>query len=868
MFSGAVRGVGEAPREDFDGGGCVRGTDVTAALFRWAAGIPDAVMLAVALVVGGVAVAHLVRTGYRRTGEMRRAWLCIAATCLVWSASNVALLLGVPAFLYWNLFRPVALATLIVGILSFPGVIRPPRDLVQAVLDGWVTVGGVFVVVWMHLHLPSLQPLSHSAGGWHWVVADQIVLSTVGGMMARASSRHRRPLAFLLAVGTLGAIGHLVFAITGNVQLTVLFWSASVCGIAFTPRLTPDGDLFSNAFADPEQRRVIRMSQLPLLPTVYYMLSPHQADWVATGVGLSVITIIFLTVTSHSRENAALLGTVREQSTRFRELLSDSRDAIVQLDAVGRVEYANEAVEAVLGHRTDEMIARPWTDFVHPVDAGRVQEELAAHSAEGTPSTPVEARVRHGDGRMVHTESTVTRRGQSGGWVLTTRDITDRVRLRDELAAQARTDALTGLLNRAAFLALADERLAGERPAIVLFVDLDQFKGVNDTLGHATGDELLCDVAARLRTAVGPGDAVARLGGDEFAVLTRTSDLHRAKATAAAVVDAVARLESPGGGRTQGASVGIAEGHGISAVQLLREADLAMYRAKARGGSCAVVFEPWMSERVLERSHLRRRLETAVRDGGLLIELQPVVHLATRGWSGFEALVRWQDGDRRRGPGDFLPLAEESGLIVPVGTWVLWEALRQLAVWPDPHAGVAVNVSPRQLEENGFAALVEVALEASGIAPERLTLEITEQTAVDDLGRTASRLAPLRDSGVHVAVDDFGTGFSSMRYLTRLPVDALKIDRQFVDGLGVRPRDEVLVVSMLRLAADLGLDVVAEGVETTQQADILLGHGCGLAQGYLFSPPRELADLRRLHDGTAPVPAQRRSPAEVAAYDI
>ena len=825
---------------------------MTAAVFRWAAGLTDQVMVTVVAVVGVLTVASLVRTALRSSGDMRRAWLCIALTAVLWAGSNAWLLLDLPANLYWNVFRPFSLVSLLAGILSFPGVSRPLRDLVGSIVDGWMTVGGVFIVCWMHLHLPSLDPISRGIGGYHWVVADEVVVSLLAGLMARATAEYRRPIGFVLVIGLVGAAGDLVLAVTGQVQAAILLWTVTAGCVGLLPRVTPRGDLFSHAFTDPDQRRVIRMSQLPLLPTVYFMLSPTRPDWVATLAGLSVITIIFVMITTHSRENAELLGTVREQSTRYRELLSDSRDAIVQLDDVGRVEYANDAVRVVLGHRIEDMIGRPWTDLVHPVDVGRVRAELGSQPPDAAPSSPVEARVRHADGRMVHTESTVARRGESGGWVLTTRDITERVRLRDELAVQARTDPLSGLLNRAAFLALADERLHSDRPAIVLFIDLDQFKTVNDTLGHAVGDELLCDVAARLRTAVGPGDVIARLGGDEFAVLTRTSDLHRATATAGAVVDAVAKVELPGGGRHASASVGIAEGSGISAIQLLREADLAMYRAKGRGGGRAVVFEPWMSERVLERSNMRRRLEIAIADDGLLLELQPVVHLASGAWSGFEALVRWQDGDRRRGPGEFLPLAEESGLIVPLGTWVLHEALAQLATWPDPEAGIAVNVSPRQLEESGFAGLVTSALEAAGIAPERLTLEITEQTAVDDLGRTASRLAPLRDLGIHVAVDDFGTGFSSMRYLTRLPVDALKIDRQFVDGLGVRPRDEVLVVSMLRLAADLDLEVIAEGVETAQQAEILLGHGCTLAQGYLFSPPRELAELRRLSAGVVP----------------
>jgi diguanylate cyclase (GGDEF)-like protein/PAS domain S-box-containing protein len=856
---------------------------VTADALRAAAGLPAGVLVALALAVGLCVGAVLTASGFRGDGSGRRAWTWLAVACVLWAAADAALALGLPAGLYWNVARPLGQAGFLIGVAAFPGTPRrPPRDLAGVALDGWLTVGGVFLVAWMYLHLPSLGPVSHATGGYHWVAVDLVTQSVFAGMLARAAPEHRRAMGLVLAVGLAGMVGDVVLAVTGHVALTLLLHAVSVAGLALLPRLTPDGDLFAwpasppptptSALAYRDNTRVIRLWQLPFVPAAYFMLSPTRPDAVATACGLSLAMLVFVMVARHSRENAALLATVRDQSRRFSELLRDSRDAIVQLDAAGRVEYANPALELVLGYRGGELTGRTFSDLVHPVDLVRVRADLGSPAkvdgvhpgtAAEAPVPAIEARIRHRDGRMVATESSVTRRAEGGGWVLTTRDVTERVRLRDELAAQARTDPLTGLLNRAAFLALTDERLRGDRPAIVLFVDLDQFKVVNDTFGHAAGDELLGVVATRLRTAVGPGDVVARLGGDEFAVLTRTSDLQRALATAGAVVEAVGRLEAPGG-RHRTVSVGLATGAGVPAAQLLREADLAMYRAKGRGGGCAVVFEPWMSERVLERSHLRHRLEGAIGAGGLLLELQPVVHLGTGGWSGFEALVRWQDGDRRRGPGEFLPLAEESGLVVPMGTWVLREALAQLAGWPDARAGVAVNVSPQQLEETGFARLVTSALDAAGVAPDRLTLEITEQTAVDDLGRTASRLSPLRELGVHVAVDDFGTGYSSMRYLTRLPVDSLKIDRQFVDGLGVRPRDEVLVVSMLRLAADLELDVVAEGVETSRQAEILQGHGCRLAQGYLFSPPRELSELRRLRSGGAPRP---RDPAEAAAEE-
>ncbi len=468
------------------------------------------------------------------------------------------------------------------------------------------------------------------------------------------------------------------------------------------------------------------------------------------------------------------------------------------------------------------MIGRPWTDLVHPVDVGRVRAELGSQPPDAAPSSPVEARVRHADGRMVHTESTVARRGESSGWVLTTRDITERVRLRDELAAQARTDPLTGLLNRAAFLALADERLRSDRPAIVLFIDLDQFKAVNDTSGHAVGDELLCDVAARLRTAVGPGDVIARLGGDEFAVLTRTSDLHRATATAGAVVDAVAKLELPGGGRHGAVSVGIAEGSGHPR----RRSSCARPTSRCTGRRTAAAAAPssssrgcrsgcWSARSCAAGSRSRSPTAGCCWSCSPSSTSPPAPGTGSRRWcagrtatagAGRASSCRWP-----RSPGSSCRWA-------PGCCTRRWRS--------SPRGRTPTRASPStsrrgSSRRTGSPGWSRRALETAGIAPERLTLEITEQTAVDDLGRTASRLAPLRDLGIHVAVDDFGTGFSSMRYLTRLPVDALKIDRQFVDGLGVRSRDEVLVVSMLRLAADLDLEVIAEGVETAQQAEIL-----------------------------------------------
>jgi len=262
-----------------------------------------------------------------------------------------------------------------------------------------------------------------------------------------------------------------------------------------------------------------------------------------------------------------------------------------------------------------------------------------------------------------------------------------------------------------------------------------------------------------------------------------------------------------------------------------------------------------MREQVNERARVHAALERA-RDGeGLLLDMQPIVAIADGRWIGFEALLRWQDGPNTRLPESFLPMAEETGLIVPIGAWALRASLDWLATYPDPNAGISVNLAGRQVAEAGLLDLVATELERSGVAPNRLTLEITEQTAVQDLERAGASLQPLRALGVHVSLDDFGTGFSSLGYLAQLPVDELKIDRRFVAGLGRRDQDDVLVAAVTGLAADLGLRVVAEGVETAQQATALLARGCTLGQGYRFGAPTPSGRIRPQPLVRAPLPA-------------
>ena len=417
------------------------------------------------------------------------------------------------------------------------------------------------------------------------------------------------------------------------------------------------------------------------------------------------------------------------------------------------------------------------------------------------------------------------------------------------LAHRAYHDPLTDLANRTLFAervgyALQSERI---RPIAVVFLDLDDFKKINDSLGHAAGDELLVQVASRLQLSLREEDVAARLGGDEFAVLLE--DLPSADEAQRAAERLLLSLSGPidVGDRlvTVRASVGVAVGQpGASTAQeLLRNADVAMYIAKGQGKGCVRLFEAAMHTALMERLQLETELERAVEMAELELHYQPIVSLESGRVSGFEALVRWNHPTRGLLPPDaFIPLAEETGLIKGIDRWVLLKACVQGKAWQRQFAAddpltVAVNLSARQLEDERSIDLVKLALEVSGLDPESLVVEITESFVLKDEVVGARRLAALRELGVRVAIDDFGTGYSSLSYLRRLPVDVLKIDRSFIDGLGRSDEDAALVQAILRLARSLNLETIAEGVERPDQRATLADMHCTLAQGWHFSRP-------------------------------
>ncbi|HEX2039798.1 MAG TPA: EAL domain-containing protein [Acidimicrobiales bacterium] len=429
-----------------------------------------------------------------------------------------------------------------------------------------------------------------------------------------------------------------------------------------------------------------------------------------------------------------------------------------------------------------------------------------------------------------------------------------------EAVHQATHDALTGLPNRTLVIDRLTHALARSRRTprglAVLFVDLDRFKVVNDSLGHSVGDEVLIQIAERLQSAVRPGDTVSRLAGDEFVVVCEEfedeADLLR---LGERMAHAIARpLHLYGRETIITASIGIAIAcPETRAEDLLRDADVAMYRAKERGRSRIEVFDEAMRTRMLDRLETEHALRVAIQQGALVLHYQPTVCLTTGRVLSFEALVRWQHPERGLvPPSEFVPLAEDTGLIVPLGRWALRTACEQLAAWrtarPElDHLQVSVNLSARQFADPHLVALVSEALAASALPPDRLWLEITESALMEEAEATVDTLRALRALGVRISIDDFGTGYSSLSYLKRFPVDVLKIDRSFVDGLGVDPEDQAIVTAIVSLARALGLGVVAEGVETAEQLDEVRRLGCNSVQGYYLGRPRVASEaLERL----------------------
>lgn len=426
-------------------------------------------------------------------------------------------------------------------------------------------------------------------------------------------------------------------------------------------------------------------------------------------------------------------------------------------------------------------------------------------------------------------------------------------RREDELSFMATHDALTGLPNRTLILDRVEQMLArsmrNQTPVAALFIDLDNFKGINDTLGHAVGDELLRAVTARLDGVIRDADALGRLGGDEFVVISEELSMSVGpELIAERLLDALKHPFNLGADKTirvtVTASVGIAVGERISAEDLLRDADIAMYRAKWDGRNRYVVFESGMQDTIQNRMELEMDLREALENQEFFLAYQPTIDLRDMSPTGVEALIRWKHPVRGVvQPDDFIPLLEETGMITEVGKWVLEEACAQGAAWRVAgHAiGMAVNVSGRQLDTDQLIADIEGALQTSGLEATALTIEITETTLMRNAEETARRLAAIKKLGVRIAIDDFGTGYSSLAHLQRFPVDALKIDRSFIAGLRHNQEGETLIRTLVQLGKALSIETFAEGIEQQQELSLLRDEDCDTGQGFLFARPLDTA---------------------------
>jgi diguanylate cyclase (GGDEF)-like protein len=450
------------------------------------------------------------------------------------------------------------------------------------------------------------------------------------------------------------------------------------------------------------------------------------------------------------------------------------------------------------------------------------------------------------NGRVISCTYTRT---NDGRWLATYEDVTERRQAEAKIMHMARHDALTGLPNRVLFRDKMEQALGrGERLA-VMFLDLDRFKGVNDSLGHSVGDALLCAVTERLQRVVRGVDTVARLGGDEFAIVQSQARPNEAGELAAKVIEALLEpFEVHGHQVIIGTSIGIAMApiDGNEPDQLLRNADMALYRAKANGRGSYHFFQPEMDAQMQERRRLELDLRKALLANEFELYYQPLVQLASGEVCGFEALLRWNHPERGLvGPDEFIPVAEEIGLIVPLGEWVLRQACKDAIAWPDKIT-VAVNLSAAQFRNPTLALSVVSALGQSGLSASRLELEITESVLLQDDRAVLDTLHQMRDLGVRICMDDFGTGYSSLSYLRSFPFDKIKIDRSFVHELGKENDCVAIIRAVTRLGASLGMITTAEGVETEQQLEILRVEGCVQAQGFLFSRPRPLAEVPAL----------------------
>ena len=846
-------------------------------------GIPQTVILGSAYMVAMIyAVWVSVRAARHGDRSEVHAWrpLAVAFALMMTGSVFAGIMAGLEQFQlshYGEYGRVLAVPFLIRGLACLP---KGPHaaNYWQNGLDAATSLLCFLLVAWVVFN-DTVHPDGMLDGTMLVIRPVLNALLATGAVMALVSGRFGSGISLRRLV--MCTIGALLIAIGDSGMALTADGNDGPVPYAFIP-VTFGALCFAWAAAttNPDvesiRARLFVGSLAPIVPlvsafvlAVYLIWRPQSADPVTVLLASSALVLVLVAVvvgrfdafeTRESLEQRVIQRTI-DIGTRerwFRALVQNSSDVVTVVDPHGVVRYQTPSAERVLGHNPYEMVDKNLTELMRPADGRELLDALRAATEEPGSVRTLEFPLWHRDGRWRETETTITSlvtEPHVRGLVLNTRDVSERRRLQKELMQQAYSDALTGLANRALFRERIRAELAEAAPMTVAvrFLDLNGFKSVNDTQGHAVGDRLLTLVGQRLKNCVRPGDLVARLGGDEFGILVTGES---AEEGAIWVADRVRRVlahdfELETRQVPLGASVGIAlNEHGDeTADQLLSNADLAMYRAKTSERTEFVRFESAMHQDLLARVQAEADLRAAVADGDLRLNYQPIVELATGRVMGVEALSRWTHPERGViDPEEFIELAEQTGLVEKIGGWALREACLDAARWQpfaDPSRGVfriAVNVSARQITP-AFPGIVAEALEAAGLPGNALTIEVTESVLMARPEEAVEILGQVKRLGVRIAVDDFGTGYSSLSYLSRFPVDILKIDRSFVEHATSEPEKAELVRTIVHLGRALGLNTVAEGIETPEQHRFLLDLGCPLGQGFLFAQPMPQAEV-------------------------
>jgi diguanylate cyclase (GGDEF)-like protein/PAS domain S-box-containing protein len=753
------------------------------------------------------------------------------------------------------------------ALLIFPLARRTRLERWKFVLDAAMVLVGGGVVIWYF----SVRPTAASQESTvvvtllafaYPLVSMLVLLGVTTVLLRRPTDGNRLAFGLLLTGIAVGVVADLTFNLAqlsaggrsaswADGVFLVCYWMLIASGERYWRRPVPGRT--TSAVATGRFQAISPLPYLAVGATYSLLLLVALRPWTdpVSGLAIGALLVTALVVIRQLitvRENLRLLAetAARQNEARFRSLVQHSSDVILVTRTDGTIRFASPSAARVFGYDPAAMIRQPVPDLLHPEDRERAAAFFKDAATAPGVTGPVEWRFRQPDGSWLHAEILATNLLHDvtvKGIVLNTRDVSERKRLEEQLTHQAFHDPLTGLANRALFRdrvshALAVARRRGHQIS-VLFLDLDDFKTVNDSLGHHEGDRLLIAASERFLACARTADTVARLGGDEFAILIEGADGR--EGLPERLGDAMAHPFTLSGNQVRvTASIGVATASGDdTADDLLRNADVAMYAAKRRGKGRSANFESRMYADLRERLDLEAALRFAMERNELVLHYQPIVELKTGAIYGIEALVRWDHPEYGRlMPQHFVPLAEETGLIVQLGGWVLREGCRQLQDWRSqyPHLKLAmsINISGRQLQGTGLDELLRQAVATSGVDPTAVVLEITESVLMQQTDTVLERLQQLKAVGVRLAIDDFGTGYSSLSYLQRFPIDILKIAKPFVEEVAHGADRSALARAIIGLGDTLRLDTIAEGIEMAEQRAALIELGCTLGQGHHF----------------------------------